>query len=98
MIHEYRSPLPVFQLLNNRIAIIGVGRLDCLLTYGSKVEVGNKPGRFRRVRAEEDVTNTNIPMIDPKAAESPKTLGRCERLVHRRAGPHTFCGALSCIQ
>ena len=74
MILRYRSPFSIFQLLDNFITVIGVGRLDCLLTYRRKVEVGNKPCRFLRVRAEEDVANADIPMIDPKTAEGPEAL------------------------
>ena len=81
MIHGYRSPFSILQLLNNLITVVGVGRLYCLLTYGRKVEVGNKSGRFLRVRTEEDVANADIPMIDPKTAEGPEALRGFQCLV-----------------
>ena len=68
MILGYRSPFSIFQLFNNLFLLIGVGCFYCVLTYRSKVEVGNKPGHFLWVRAKEDVTNTHIPMIHTKTS------------------------------
>ena len=96
---RYRAPFSIFQLPNNLIAVVGACRFYSLLAYRRKVEVGNEPGRFLRVRAEKDVTDADIPMIDPKVTECPKTLGRCECLVNCEGNrSHTFCGALSCTQ
>ena len=82
MILGYRSPFAILQLLNNLIAVIWIGRFDCLFTYGGKIEVGNEPRRFLRVRPKEDVTNANVPMIDPKPIEGSKTLEIGEYLVN----------------
>ena len=88
MILGYHSPFSIFELLDNLIVVVGVGRLYCLFTYGRKVEVGNKPGRFLWVCTKEDVTDTDIPMIDPKVTEGPKALGRHKCLVHSRGTAH----------
>src|SRR5258708_27475597 len=96
---RYRSPFSIFQLPNDLIAVVGARRFYGLLAYGRKVEVGNEPGRFLRVCAEKDVSDTDIPMIDTKVTECPKTLERCECLVKCEGNcSHTFCGALSCTQ
>ena len=81
MILGYRSPFSIFQLRDHLIAVIGVGHLDCLFTDRRNVEVGNKPDRFLRVRAEEDVANADIPMIDPKTTESPEALREFQCLI-----------------
>ena len=94
MIVGYRSPFSVFQLLNNPIKVVGAGRFYCFFTYRRKIEIGNKPSRFLWVRSEEDVTDTDIPMSNPKPIEGQKTLGTrdclvCWGIVHVPSAAHS---------
>jgi len=68
------SPLSTFQLPNNRIVFIGIGGFDCIFTDRREVEVGNEPSWLLRVRAEEDIADANIPVIDPELTETMETL------------------------
>jgi len=76
----YRSPLPIFHLLDNCVIVVGTGSLDCLFTDGREVKIRNKSRRFLWVRAEKDVADTNVPVIDTKLTEGMETLGWCESL------------------
>src|SRR5258706_4699344 len=95
MIIAYRSPLATLHLLNYRVIVVGVGRLDCLLTDRREVQVGNEPCRFIRVCAEKDVADTNIPVIDSKLTERMETLGKgerpayCESIAHIPSAAHS---------
>jgi hypothetical protein len=80
VVFAYCSPLSIFQLLNNRIIVVGVRLLDCISTDRREIKIGNKPGRFLRVSAEEDITDTDVSMIDPKLTKPVKTLGTSESL------------------
>ena len=82
MILGYRLPFSIFQSFNNLFLLIGVGRFYCVLTYRSKVEVRNKPGRFLQVCAKEDVTNTHIPMIHTKTSRNFCERRSWKRLLH----------------
>lgn len=70
----YSSPLSVFQLVNNSFRLAGIGRLDRLFADRREVKVGNKSSRFLWVRAEEDIANTNIPVINSELVEGKKSL------------------------
>ena len=94
----YCSPLSIFQLLNNRIVVIGIGGLDCLFTDGREVEVRNKPSWFFRVRAEENIADANIPVIHPELTEGIETLGDVSVWNGREDCLHTFCSTLGCAQ
>jgi hypothetical protein len=74
----YCSPFSTFQLPNNLVVVVGIGRLDCLLTDGRQVEVGYEPGCFIRVRAEEHIPDTHIPMVNSEMTKGIETLEKCE--------------------
>src|SRR5258706_6950031 len=86
MIIAYRSPLPILHLFNNRVIVIGIGCLDCLLTDRREVKIGNKSRSFLRVCAEKNVADTNVPVIDSKLTEGMETLKRGERWA--------YCGSI----
>src|SRR5258706_833156 len=89
MIIAYRSPLATLHLLNYRVIVVGVGRLDCLFTDRREVQIGNKPRRFIRLCAEKDVADTNVPVIDPEPTERMEALERGKR--------HAHCRSIACI-
>jgi len=91
----YRSPLPIFHLLDNRVMVVRTSDLDCLFIDGREVKIGNKSHRFLRVRAEKDVANTDIPVSDPELIEGMETLGRYQLQAYEREYClYTFSGAL----
>jgi len=57
---------------------------DCLFTDGREVKIGDKSRRFIRVRAEKDVANTDVPVIDSELIEGMETLGRYELQAYER--------------
>ena len=69
--------------------VVRTGRLDCLFTDGREVKIRYKSRRFLRVRAEKDVADTNILVIDPELTEIIETLGRSERLAR--------CESIACV-
>src|SRR5258706_726279 len=89
MIIAYRSPLPILHLFNNRVIVIGIGHLDCLLTDRREVKIGNKSRSFLRVCADKNVADTNVLVIDSKLTEGMETLERGECWV--------YCGSIACI-
>jgi hypothetical protein len=74
----YCSPFSTFQLPNNLVVVVGIGRLDCLLTDGRQVEVGYEPGCFIRVCAKEHIPDTHIPMVNSELTQGIETLEKCE--------------------
>ena len=76
----YRSPFSTFQLSNDLIVVVGTSRPDRFFTYGGEIEVGNKSGCFLWVRAEKDIPDANIPVIDSELTEGKETFGKCELL------------------
>jgi len=91
----YRSPLATFHLLDNHVMVVRTSGLDCLFTDGREVKIGNKSRRFLRVRAEKDVANTDIPVINPELIEGMETLGRYQLPAYEwEYCLHTFSGAL----
>ncbi len=76
-------------MLNDCVIVVGVGRLDCLLTDRREVEIANKSRSFRRVCAEKDVADTNVLVIYPGLTKRMETLGRGER--------HAYCGSVARI-
>ena len=75
----YRSPLPILHLLNNRVIVVGTGRLDCFFTDRREIKIGNESCRLLWVCAEKDVTDTDVPLIDSKLTEGMETLRDGER-------------------
>jgi len=91
----YRSPLPIFHLLDNCVMVVRTSGLDCLFTNGREVKIGNKSRRFLRVCAEKNVANTDIPVIDSELIEGMETLGRYQLQTYEgEYCLHTFSGAL----
>jgi len=91
----YRAPLPIFHLLDNRVMVVRTSGLDCLFTDGREVKIRNKSRRFLRVRAEKDVANTNVPVIDSELVEGMEALGGYQLPAYEwEYCLHTFSGAL----
>ena len=89
MIIVYRLPLPSAHLPNNHIIVARTCSLDCFLTDGREVEIGNKSCWFLQVCAKKDIADTNILMIDPNLTETVETL--------ERGDPLAYCVSVDCV-
>ena len=79
--------------------VVRTSGLDCLFTDGREVKIGNKSRRFLRVRAEKNVANTDIPVIDSKPIEGMEALWKYEFPAHEHEYClRTFSCALRCTQ
>ncbi len=77
----YSSPLSILQLRNNLIVIVWTRSSNCLRTYRREIKVGNKSGCRLRVRAEEDVADTDISVRDPKLIKGVEAFGKGQSFI-----------------
>ena len=60
----------MLQFADDRFVLGGVSCFNCLVADRGQVEIGNKSSRLRRICAEKDVADTDIPVIHTTFAQS----------------------------